>query len=731
MTTAQVENITKRISSALDDKSYTIAFMELEGMIGATAAGNEAANRFYELKRNFDLLKQYALEGVDDTMRETFLNEITDGIKALSANVLRTFKMQNDPSLYFSTLRYENSIKSESTSHLIESYIKRVSESSMNEIYGKRFTSLQRKEMEEQELRIFNRIWVSHPLSDSDIDAIRAALLSETAPDSFKRLLIGAVFLGGLEYFQEQRFTILADAYENNNQPNDIRALVSLLLLLWHWRNISHSKRLKARLEALCDTDDWNADLRIVCMQFLRVRDTERITRKINEEFIPNMMKLRPEIDKLQSLQDFTSGDENLDINPEWEERLRKSGIEEQMKALNEMQTEGADVMMSTFTHLKSFPFFHQPANWFRDFNHQYSDIAEIEAISDSSVGQLIESMPGLCDNDRYSLALSMEKLPESSRKGMLSQMKAHQIDFAELASQNDEINSNRDNIANCYVQDLHRFFKLFRRSGEFHNPFSHTVNLFQLPLVSNTVKDTSLLELASEFYMQRGYYDEALTALELMIKASAPSASLYQKAGYCLEKTGKTSRAIEQYRNSELLDSSNRWTMRRLAWCLRLEGNYDEATFFLRQLLDAEPDNFNLTYQLGTCLMNTGKISEALNCFFKLEFVNPNSNKPLRPIAWCSFLSGDYQRAEKYYDRVINNNPTAEDFLNYGHLSMAMKKYKKAIETYGSCLEMLGRDITKFRNMLNNDEAHLKKAKVDFLILSLVIDQVNNTLYT
>lgn len=731
MTTAQVENISKRINSALDDKSYTIAFMELEGMIGATGAGNDAADRLYELKRNFELLKRYALEGTEDSMRETLLNEIVDGVKSLSSTVLRAFKMRNDSSLYFSTLRYENANISESTSRLIESYLKLTADTSMNEIYGKNITPLQQKNIEELELRIFNRIWVSHPLGDSEISAIDSALSSDLASESFKRLLIGAVFLGGMEYFQEQRLFILADAYANNSQPTDIRALVSLLLLLWHWRNITPSNKLKARLEILFDSDDWNADLRIACQQFLRVRDTERITRKINEEFIPNMMKLRPEMEKLQSLQEFTFGDENLESNPEWEEKLRESGIEEQMKALNEMQTEGADVMMSTFTHLKSFPFFHQPANWFRNFNPRHSDITAIEAMRESSIGQIIESIPGLCDSDRFSLALSMEKLPESARKGMLNQMQAHRIDFAELASQNNDINSNRDNIANSFVQDLNRFFKLYRRSGEFHNPFAQTVNLFQIPLIRKTVKDTSLPELASEFYMQRGYYNEALSALELMIEASAPSAALYQKAGYCLEKTGKISQAIEQYRNSELLDSSNRWNMRRLAWCLRLEGNFEESAFFLRQLLDAEPDNFNLTYQLGTCLMNIGKLSEALNCFFKLEFINPDSNKPLRPIAWCSFLSGDFKRAEKYYNRIIETEPNAEDYLNYGHVMMAMKQYKKAVEAYRSCLEMLGRDITKFRSMLKKDEAHLHKAKIDFLILSLVTDQVNNILYT
>ena len=42
---------------------------------------------------------------------------------------------------------------------------------------------------------------------------------------------------------------------------------------------------------------------------------------------------------------------------------------------MNELQLEGADVYMSTFAALKSYPFFREVQNWFYPFSKQQSDV--------------------------------------------------------------------------------------------------------------------------------------------------------------------------------------------------------------------------------------------------------------------------------------------------------------------------------------------------------------------
>lgn len=80
-------------------------------------------------------------------------------------------------------------------------------------------------------------------------------------------------------------------------------------------------------------------------------------------------MKLRPEI-----LKKLREGGGEIDAamlenNPEWEELLDRNGLTKKMQELSEMQSDGADLMMVTFSNLKQFPFFNKAVNWFLPFD--------------------------------------------------------------------------------------------------------------------------------------------------------------------------------------------------------------------------------------------------------------------------------------------------------------------------------------------------------------------------
>ena len=95
--------------------------------------------------------------------------------------------------------------------------------------------------------------------------------------------------------------------------------------------------------------------------------------RKMQNELIPEMLKLRPDISKKINNSTAMIDMSSLEENPEWEELLNKSGITDKIKELSQLQEEGSDVFMSTFSHLKSFPFFSDSANWFLPFSLEHS----------------------------------------------------------------------------------------------------------------------------------------------------------------------------------------------------------------------------------------------------------------------------------------------------------------------------------------------------------------------
>lgn len=85
------------------------------------------------------------------------------------------------------------------------------------------------------------------------------------------------------------------------------------------------------------------------------------------DEIIPEMLKLSPKLSKKINLNELTPEDlTGNEMNPEWESFFSDSTLGKKMVEFGELQQEGADVMHSTFVHLKNFPFFHELSNWSR-----------------------------------------------------------------------------------------------------------------------------------------------------------------------------------------------------------------------------------------------------------------------------------------------------------------------------------------------------------------------------
>ena len=47
----------------------------------------------------------------------------------------------------------------------------------------------------------------------------------------------------------------------------------------------------------------------------------------------------------------------------------------------------------------------------------------------------------------------------------------------------------------------------------------------------------------------------------------------------------------------------------------------------------------------------------------------------------WCAF-SRKFDVARKYYDRILEDNPTAHDWLNAGHVELCLRRIKKQYST-------------------------------------------------
>ncbi len=457
MTSNNITPIYNQIQKALDEHRISMALCQLRAMAMSIKAPWGIMQQIDNLEESFGYLQKYAINGINDPHRESVVDDIASGIRHIASTILRHSNIEESPHQYFSTIRYESRQNDSNLAELLSRYRSINSKINLSILGGQNHPEDENKRdlVKSQELladRIFNLIWIKYPLTYDDTIILDNIFVDETLPDYFKELIISAVFLGALEYFDELRMVTLAKIYINGSTRIEIKALCALILTMWVHRKNIYGRKFNDIFSSLVELPKWKSDLKVTFLELIRTHDTERISRKLNDEVIPQMMKMRLDLNK--KISDVESFEEIIDENPEWEELFEKSGLTDKLKEINDIQIEGGDVMMSTFAQLKYYPFFNNISNWFLPFNLGNSSIKNIFGDTPSDIGEIINSTPMICDSDKYSLLLSFERIPTSERRKMLDQFKLSNINLAELHNSelNPELNSRRNILNRIYI---------------------------------------------------------------------------------------------------------------------------------------------------------------------------------------------------------------------------------------------------------------------------------------
>lgn len=725
-------NLTRqKITSHLENRQLYDAISVLKQLLIPNSPAIRFRDALDETEQSYRYMMQYMTEGVEDPQRNELYYKIISSLYELTDRTINELLTPLAPTMYYSTLRYEK-VNNKPLQALISEYGTLLDQQSLlSASDGEADYAVQTQELNEGRERlesaIFKLVWTSFPASGDDMEILKDIFNSEVYPQYFKELLISAIFLGLLEFYQESKLLLLLDLYSQESPYIRMRALTSALIILYKYpKRCSVSKNLKYRLDILKDSPSFEKDIKTIFLQFIRSRNTERITKKMREELIPELMKLSPEIYKKFKGSDAALDIEGLEENPDWQEILDKNGITKKMQELNEIQMDGGDVFMGTFAHLKSFPFFNEISNWFIPFHPGHSVLNRAFRNDESSLKNIITAAPYLCNSDKYSFCLSLSSVPEAQKKMMLSQFDEQNTGFREMKSDElDAPDKENENVANKYVQDLYRFFKLFNRKQEFFDPFSTPLNLLQVPFIESVFTDTDSLRFIGEFYFKYGYYTDAVVFFNRIMDISSPTAELYQKIGFCYQNTDNTDAAIDAYKKAELLNTADAWTLRHIAACYRIKKLPQQALEYYMRAETIIPDNIPLMLSIGHCLLELGRIEEALKYYYKVDYMSSKGKKSWRPIAWCSFILGNFTQSETYYEKVLNDNPSALDYMNTGHLKLVTGKIKEAINFYKESIIKDNHNINRFIDAFNNDKGYLVKHGLDEEEISIIIDKL------
>ena len=699
----------------LDAGRLKEALTQLQG-ISAPTNQWELRNKIESTLTAYGYMLQYAAQGMDDPNRKTFYRQTLRTAYELTDITNITLLSQKTNGTYFDRIRtlsihpakayaelqmqLETFTEDVSTAPLLYHDEKRL-QTEMESIHSIHETTLN---------ELFDKTWATPFWTEAEASEANDILKSVLVQPNDLAVMVSAVTLSLLRIFDARKFKFLSEAYKHENLQVNQRAIVGMVIALSkHEKRIGLYPELVSLLSLLCENEDFQKNLHTIQMQLLISRETTKIDKKMREEIIPEMMKNAKQLNDPKFR--FDESEDSEDRNPEWEEWMDKSGMTDKIKEMGEWQMAGADVYMSSFSQLKHYPFFHQISHWFYPFDLNLPILAPLKKDFDSSVFsplKLIAHSDFFCNSDKYSFSLAILSMPKAMKDMSMQQMEEqarmneeHRDKLEQLMQKKKEAKG----TSRQYIQDLYRFFKLWRRHQEEEDIFHWSFNLWENTWLEDVFSTEDIFKELADYLFQKDYLEEAYTLFQKLMTFGSKRTEVYQKAGYILQKQKRYTDAIKHYQQADILSPDNVWTNKHLAQCYKLLGDMPKALEYYKKVEAAQPDNLNIALQIGQCLARMEQYVDALAYFYKVEYLEKNPDNARRAIAWCSFVSSKYKEALKYYQLLLEKpSSKAHDWMNAGHVYFVMHEIPLAIEHYQQA-QSFEKSHTVFLEKFNKDK--------------------------
>jgi tetratricopeptide (TPR) repeat protein len=732
MTVSEATQLYNRILNHVLEFSMKDAFSGLGYLIQQNNFG-KAYDKLTETENKYRYMLRYRLEGFPDPDREKVENGIRRQLLELAGEAFHIWMTRNSPDFYYDRIRVDRVTGSEPLIQCIETMrhagdrltiVDLVDESADKDVQTAQLVRLRENAVGQT----FMKIFISESWTDEDRIFLNNVLMDPAFFEYEKALFVSAILLSLQKRFDFLKIIFLIDQCIHADMEVSQRSLVALVLTLYLYdARLSLYPEIGLRLASLLDErPDLQESFVRVFYQLIRSKETDKVTKRMQEEILPEMTKMGSALqDKLREGEDISD-----EFNPDWKNMMENAEFSVKMQQFSDMQLEGIDVYMSTFSTQKAYSFFMDFFNWFMPFYPSHSSLKDLfgsSSLEGSSILEAVVKSDYLCSSDKFSFCFNILQVPASYRATMSAQMNAESEAYEEIKKSNIGMNSKfrLELASNRYIQDLYRFFNLQTRKKDFINPFSLPLDFHNTLSLGMLVRTEEPLRRIAMLYFKNKHFGHALMVIDRLLALCPAEAELHQKRGFCLQQLDQPKLALTAYLQADLIRPDSLWTLKRIATTYRQLKNPEKAVDYYKRAETLAPDDISLTLNLGHALLEAKEYSEALNVYFKAEVLSEGSDKTYRPIAWCSFMCRKYEQADKYYAKMLDLNPTLEDFLNAGHVEWCKGFPMKAIDLYKRGIHLTHTILPDFLELFRKDSDELLRHGISQADISALRDEL------
>jgi tetratricopeptide (TPR) repeat protein len=596
---------------------------------------------------------------------------------------------------------------------------------------------------------LFHQVLHSSFLTQKEADDLLAILRDEEHCRIAACQIVSALFLSIQVCFDMRKLDLLSAAAASKQQEIRARGYTCLLAALsFHKRRIPvWEKEIDELLKRLVESDKgFGAMVLLVTERFTIERKTKEIARCIREEILPRIARAGKE--QMETAIEAVN-DEEDEVNSEW--IVTPSGwLADQLKEMNKLQSEGADMMYISFMGTKKLPFFDDPSHWFLPF---IADHAEVQRAITSwggtpSIACDIEVLPQFCNSDKYSFLLGLHSKADGGYPPLIELLCENTENIEVFRRSQAKISDwgRVQQIVGQYIPDLYRFYHLCPHHSELLDPFAPVPNFYALPSTKSYIHQSVLRHIGNYFFRHK-LYSESLAIfryqadmfLDIFEREGEEGVlrkgdffgsieemkTLVEKTGYCCQKIGNYQEALIYYLWAYVNNGESVRLAKHIAKCHWQIGDFDRAFDYYLACEKASPKDISLLIKMGRCLMLSEKYPEALEYFYKAYFYH-SGVRTQRPLAWLLFLLGRYDDAFHYYDNILKEkHPSVEDYINVGHTAFAARRPTSQIMGYYLKALANSKNLEGFIRYLKTDINHLRRVGIRDEEFSLLFDQL------
>ncbi|MBR5973220.1 MAG: tetratricopeptide repeat protein [Paludibacteraceae bacterium] len=704
MTNREFEILYKKTCLEVADKALNAALLNIKLMIA------ELTNPYFEdqrqeIENTYLNMLNYVINAVPDPEQESIYNKIQIRTLELADAVRDTFFTKESNNIVYQQKR---------TSSVLHINLPQDTYQTLEHLP-----------------KIFQRLWLTDKYQTDFTEQVKALFSNSFISNMDKSAFVSAITLALIRTFDMDKFHILLDLINHESKDVKQRALIGLIFCTnIHYQRIPLYKQLNSRINFIFQEESMAENLQNTIIQILLSNETNKITKKMNEA-IPDLMKDVPleEMRKNRlNITDFINEENEMSItNPKWKSIIENTSFSDKMMELSQLQIEGGDIFMSTFSSLKNYPFFNTIENWFLPFFCQEIAQKYPTPNNDSKLPELLKTSIFLCNSDKYSMFYSIGQMPANYLDMMQETFQMEKEQLNEMKNDQNMLDkySEEKIFARMYIQDLFRFYNIYIYKNDFSNPFLSIKEFPNNLLIRNNPKSLTIILAISDFYIKKEYYQQAIQLLQSIEKDHPTDLDIIQKIAYCHQQLKDYSKAITYYEKAETIQSNTLWNLQHLAYCKKCMKDYEGCLETYRACELLSPEDLNIQSNIGSCLINLQRYQEALKIFFKIEYLAPEDNRAAKAIGWCSFVCNKLEQAEKYYLKTDEKKRNISDWMNIGHIQLCQNKREEAIRSYQKAYLMIEKDPRKFENLFIEDKTHLINNGLSQENLSLICDYI------